>query len=169
MRSVNIKLIFGIVVLAVLVYMGYIVLINNTDTEMGPDNAHGVYRNEEYGFEFTYPKDRFALDDMSRFSSDNIVVSLYDIQGKKASEECQCGRYARFQVYVDQNGGLTLDEYALKNYDQDLLYGYEDIVIDGHKAVIFGEMTRYILVNNNDLVFIMRPIGEIVSNFRFLE
>ena len=109
---------------------------------------------------------------MSKFSqvlNEKILVSLYDQVDKVEVEKLGGGEYSRFQVYVSDNKDkLSLIDFANINYKSHL-YNLVKTKVSGYDAIIFGEMTNYVLVAKDNSIFIIRPIDEILSTFKFIE
>jgi len=131
-----------------------------------------IYRNEEYGFEFKYSTKKYIAEELSKFSqvlNEKILVSLYDQVDKVEVEKLGGGEYSRFQVYVSDNKDkLSLIDFANINYKSHL-YNLVKTKVSGYDAIIFGEMTNYVLVAKDNSIFIIRPIDEILSTFKFIE
>ncbi len=141
-----------------------------------PDQVNGwkIYKNDQYGFEFSYHTQSYAPENLEAFKStpnddSHILVSLYDIKGKQTVEKCQCGEFERFQVLVFNNtNNLSLDNYVKKYlasfYKQNL---YSQITVDGERAFEFGEMSREIIVKHGNNIFEIIPIDNILQTFKF--
>lgn len=146
-----------------------LIITSKTPTTTASDiTSWKTYKNAQYGFEFQYPSDSWAMDDLKDFNSiaSNVktVVSLFNVDSFNAVAKCHCGEITRFQIIVTpvDNGQSSANfAKAIKGFNP------QTIKVSGIDAIEAGEMDRAVFFIKGNLQYQISPIEKILSTFKF--